>query len=138
MTDTFTPQQRSEIMSRIIGKNTSPEIAVRKILYSLGCRYRLHDRKLSGKPDVVIRRLKTVIFINGCFWHKHNCGKNVSPNTNAAFWAKKLNENVRRQKEDIVMLRKSGWKPLIFWECQTKEQGKLTNLLLKRLWIKQT
>ncbi len=133
MTDTFTPQKRSEIMSRIIGKNTSPEIAVRKILYKLGFRYRLHDRKLSGKPDIVIRRLKTVIFINGCFWHKHNCGKNVSPNTNVAFWSKKLNENVRRQKEDIVMLRKSGWKPLIFWECQTKKQGKLTNLLLKRL-----
>lgn len=136
MTDTFTLQKRSEIMSRIIGKNTSPEIAVRKILYRLGCRYRLHDRKLSGKPDIVIRRLKTVFFINGCFWHQHKgCKRQSVPKSNLDYWRNKLKFNVEKQRKDIRELKKLGWKVFIIWECETKNGQKL-HKKLKRVYEK--
>jgi len=120
-------------MSRIAGKNTKPEVVVRKVLFSLGYRYRLHVSKLPGKPDIALGKQKTAIFINGCFWHKHNCGKNVKPSTNIEFWRNKLDKNVRRQKENIKKLTYLGWKPVIIWECQTKKQNQLINLLHKRL-----
>lgn len=120
-------------MSLIAGKNTKPEVMVRKILFSLGYRYRLHVSKLPGKPDIVLGKQKTAIFINGCFWHKHNCGKNVKPSTNIKFWKNKLDENVERQKQNIKELKNLGWKPIIIWECQTKKQNRLINLLHKRL-----
>lgn len=136
MTDTFTPQKRSQIMSRIIGKNTLPEIAVRKILYNLGCRYRLHDRKLSGKPDIVIKRLKTVFFINGCFWHQHKgCKRQSIPKSNLDYWRNKLNFNVEKQRKDIRELKKLGWKVFIVWECETKNDQKL-HKKLKRIYEK--
>ena len=120
-------------MARIAGKNTKPEIVTRKMLFSLGYRYRLHVSKLPGKPDIVIGKQKAAIFINGCFWHKHNCGKNIKPNTNIAFWTKKLDENVKRQKENIKILKHLGWKPIIIWECQTRRRDELSELLHKQL-----
>lgn len=128
MTDTFTPLKRSEIMSRISGKNTFPEIAVRKILYSLGCRYRLHYNKFVGKPDIVISKLKTVIFINGCFWHQHKgCKRRSVPKSNLEYWKDKLKFNVKKQKDDIKGLRELGWKVFIIWECETKKSESLYN-----------
>lgn len=121
-------------MSRISGKNTSPELAVRKILYGLGYRYRLHGKKLCGKPDIVIRRLKTIIFINGCFWHQHGgCERNSSPKTNIEYWKPKLRRNVEKQKRDIKQLEKSGWKTLIIWECETKNYKNLLKKIQKYL-----
>lgn len=133
MTDVFTKKKRSQIMSQISGKNTKPELAVRKTLFQLGYRFRLHDKTLPGSPDIVLKRIKTAIFVNGCFWHKHDCGKNVSPNENPVFWSKKLKENVNRQKTNITKLKLLGWKPLILWECQINKSNRLENTLLKRL-----
>lgn len=133
MTDVFTKKKRSQIMSKISGKNTKPELAVRKMLFRLGYRFRLHDKTLPGSPDIVLKRIKTAIFVNGCFWHKHNCGKNVGPKKNSVFWSKKLNENVHRQKENITKLKLLGWRLLILWECQINKQNKLETILLKGL-----
>lgn len=120
-------------MSQISGKNTKPELTVRKTLFQLGYRFRLHDKTLPGSPDIVLKRIKTAIFVNGCFWHKHDCGKNISPNENSVFWSKKLKENVNRQKTNITKLKLLGWKPLILWECQINKSNRLENTLLKRL-----
>lgn len=126
MADTFSISKRSEIMSRITGKNTSPELAVRKVLSSLGGKYRLHDKKLFGKPDIVIKRLKTVFFINGCFWHQHTgCKRKSVPKSNKDYWEIKLKNNVLKQKQDIIKLKKLGWNVFIVWECETKNQYKL-------------
>lgn len=133
MTDVFTKKKRSQIMSKISGKNTKPELAVQKTLFQLGYRFRLHDKTLPGSPDIVLKRIKTAIFVNGCFWHKHNCGKNVVPKRNSVFWSKKLNENARRQKTNITKLKLLGWRPLILWECQINKQNKLEKILLKGL-----
>ncbi len=130
MTDTFTPQKRSEIMSRISGKNTSPELAVRKILFSLGFKYRLHDRKLSGKPDIVVTRLRIAFFVNGCFWHQHKgCKRQSVPKSNVDYWTNKLKFNVEKQNADIKKLKKIGWKVFVVWECETKNRIKLFNKL---------
>lgn len=133
MSDVFTKEKRSLIMSLIAGKHTKPEIIVRKTLFSLGYRYRLHVAKLPGKPDIVIGGINTVVFVNGCFWHRHNCGKNVVPVVNSKFWKKKLDDNVQRQKKNIRELKRLGWKPVVVWECQTKKRDKLINLLRKQL-----
>lgn len=108
-------------MARISGKNTIPEITVRKILYSLGCRYRLHVKNLPGKPDIVIRKLKTILFINGCFWHQHpGCKRQSMPKSNLDYWGKKLKTNINKQEQDIQKLKDLGWNIYIIWECETK------------------
>jgi len=136
MTDTFTTLRRSEIMSRITAKNTAPEKLVRKILFGLGCRYRLHDKKLAGRPDIVIKRRKAVVFVNGCFWHQHRgCKRQFIPKSNKEYWIDKLKNNVKRQKNDIRNLEREGWKVFIIWECQTKNRLKLINRI-KQLYEK--
>lgn len=128
MSDTFSPSKRREIMARITGKNTIPEIAVRKILYGLGYRYRLHVRNLPGKPDIVIRKLKTIFLINGCFWHQHpGCKRRSVPKSNLEYWNNKLKANIRKQKQDINKLKKLGWNIHIIWECETKKYQNLLN-----------
>ena len=123
MTDTFTKSERSEIMSRISSKHTSPEIVVRKALYRLGFRYRLHDKKLPGKPDIVIKQAKTAIFVNGCFWHQHKgCKRRSVPKSNLKYWKGKLKANVERQRADIKELKRLGWKIFIVWECEAKRE----------------
>lgn len=121
MTDVHTPEQRHRNMSAIKSKNTKPEIQVRQLIYSMGYRYRLHRKDLPGKPDLVFPKYKKVIFINGCYWHMHNCryGK-VVPKTNAEFWKTKRESNVVRDKKNRKDLKKSGWKYMIIWECQIK------------------
>jgi len=136
MTDTFTKTKRKEIMSRICSKNTSPEITVRKELYGLGLRYRLHDKKLPGKPDIVIKGAKVAVFVNGCFWHQHKgCKRRSIPKSNLDYWEGKLKSNVEKQKKDVKKLRKNGWNIFIIWECETKKPGELLDQV-KRVYEK--
>ena len=131
--DNLTKKQRKKCMTKITSKNTKPELLVRKALTEKGIRYRLHVKKLPGKPDIVISRLKTVIFINGCFWHQHkNCKYSVMPKTNKSYWTPKLKRNMQKQKDDIKQLKKEGWKVNIFWECQLKS-NKLVNQKVSRI-----
>ena len=114
MTDTFTPAQRSACMSAIRGKDTSPERTVRSILHRLGFRFSLHRTDLRGKPDIVMPRFRTAVFVHGCYWHMHTCKRGRSvPTTNAAFWRAKRNRNRERDREVIASLRHSGWRVVI-------------------------
>jgi len=116
--DTLTKEQRSERMSRVKGKNTTPEIFVRRLVFSLGYRYRLHVQTLAGKPDLVFKKIKKVIFVHGCFWHLHKCNKYRIPKTRLGFWLQKLESNYQRDKKNLHILRKGGWKILTLWECE--------------------
>src|SRR5258708_3590076 len=122
MTDVLTPEQRSRCMAAIKRKHTKPELKVRALVRQLGLLYKLHRKSLSGKPDLVLPKSKTVIFVHGCFWHMHRCryGK-VVPATNAEFWQKKRLRNVARDKRNRNELRKQGWKVVIVWECWTRK-----------------
>jgi DNA mismatch endonuclease Vsr len=108
-------------MSRIKGKNTRPEMVIRKWLWRNGFRYRLHNKNLPGRPDIVFSGKKRAIFINGCFWHRHNCKYFRWPATNKAFWKKKINDNVRRDSANNSLLKEKGWKFIIIWECQIRK-----------------
>ena len=122
MADIKSKEARSKNMSAIRGKNTKPEIIVRKYLFSKGFRYRINVSQLPGKPDIVLSKYKTVIFINGCFWHLHeNCKYFVWPKQNDNFWRNKINSNVERDKRNYYALVAAGWKVLIIWECQLKQ-----------------
>lgn len=116
--DVHSPEQRSYNMSRIKSKNTKPELLVRKWLWSQGYRYRLHQNNLPGKPDIVFIRHKKVVFVNGCFWHKHDCKYFKWPRTNIESWKKKINENVRRDQKNYQALIANGWNYYIVWECE--------------------
>ncbi len=105
-------------MSKIGGKNTKPEILVRKFLFSKGFRYRINVKTLPGKPDIVLPKYKTVIFINGCFWHGHNCKKGKLPSSNIDFWRKKISNNKSRDDKNSDLLIKLGWKVIIIWQCE--------------------
>ncbi|HCC50870.1 MAG TPA: very short patch repair endonuclease [Porphyromonadaceae bacterium] len=119
MADIFTKERRSEIMSRIKSRDTKPEIVLRKKLFSQGYRYRINYKKLPGKPDIVLSKYKTVIFVHGCFWHGHEGCKDAHlPKTNVAFWEKKINENINRDKKVIELLEQKGFNVLVVWECQ--------------------
>ena len=110
-------------MSMIKGKDTKPEINVRKYLFSKGYRFRLHVKELPGKPDIVLSKYKTIILINGCFWHGHkNCRYFKLPITNREFWKEKIEKNIERDKKNKYLLEKQGWKVLVIWECQLKNQ----------------
>lgn len=125
MVDVLTREQRSALMARIRGKNTQPELLVRKLAHSLGYRFRLHQRKLPGSPDIVFARLKKVILVHGCFWHRHNCGYAYVPKTRRKFWAQKFANNISRDRRDRIALRRAGWDVLVIWECQTKSSDLL-------------
>lgn len=105
-------------MSRIKSGNTAPEIAVRSILHRLGYRFRLHDRSLPGRPDIVLKRHRAIVFVHGCFWHRHRgCKFAYAPKSNVAFWTTKFEGNVARDKEALRRLRRDGWRVLVVWEC---------------------
>lgn len=108
-------------MSRIRSKNNAPEEKVRKFLFSKGFRYRKNDKNLPGCPDIVLPKYKTVIFVNGCFWHKHNCKRFVWPSSNEEYWKKKILRNVERDEINIKELKELGWKVLVVWECELKK-----------------
>lgn len=122
MPDVMTPEQRSSCMSHIRSKNTKPEILVRKALFRRGFRYRINVSGLPGKPDIVLPKYRTVIFVNGCFWHGHSgCRYFVLPKTNSTFWEQKIRSNQQRDKDDKVILESMGWQVLTIWGCQLKK-----------------
>ena len=119
MSDIMTPEQRSRCMSHIHSKNTKPEILVRKELFRRGYRYRINVSNLPGKPDIVLPKYKTVIFVNGCFWHGHEgCKYFVLPKTNAVFWENKIRQTQQRDASAILALHNIGWKIIVIWECE--------------------
>ena len=121
MADTMTPEQRSRCMSAVKGKDTKPEMIVRKYLFSKGLRYRLHVRSLPGNPDIVLPKYKTVVFINGCFWHGHEgCKYYRLPKTNIDFWESKITNNKNRDCQNEIKLEELGWRVIRFWECEIK------------------
>jgi len=135
MADVHSPTVRSYNMSMIKGKNTKPEIIVRKFLYSKGFRFRLQRKDLPGKPDIVLPKYRTAIFINGCFWHGHkNCKYFVVPKTRTDWWLNKINGNTVNDKRKIRLLRNDKWRVIVLWECQLKKNKlfkTLDKLILK-------
>lgn len=131
MADTLTRERRSWNMSRIRAKNTAPELFVRSFLHKEGFRFRLHAANLPGKPDVVLPRYKTVLFIHGCFWHRHkSCKYAYTPKTRKKFWQKKFSNNVDRFKKVRKMLIRLGWKIIVIWECKASSIEALTRQLV--------
>lgn len=123
MADVHDPETRSYNMSRIKGADTKPEEIVRKYLFSKGFRYRKNDKRYPGKPDIVLPKYKTAIFINGCFWHKHEgCKYFKWPKTNAEFWTDKITRNVERDKQNYAELESQGWHVLVIWECELRKR----------------
>lgn len=122
MADNHTKEARSQNMSRIRSKDTKPEEKVRKYLFSKGFRYRKNVRTLPGCPDIVLSKYKTVIFVNGCFWHKHDCPRFVWPSSNEAYWIPKIQRNVERDESNKRQLISMGWNVLVVWECQLKKK----------------
>ena len=134
MADTFTKSKRSEIMSRIGGKDTAPELRVRRLLHSLGFRFRLHCEDLPGKPDIVLPRHRKIMLIHGCFWHGHSgCPRAALPTTNTSFWEKKISGNIARDRKVQLELCSLGWELLVLWQCQLKSVELLSKRLLRFL-----
>lgn len=121
-------------MSRVKGRDTKPEILVRSIVHRLGYRFRLHGKKLPGRPDVVLPRHRKVIFVHGCFWHGHlGCRRAARPSTNSEFWDKKIDGNIARDAINIGALHQAGWKVLVVWQCAMKDREQLENTLAEFL-----
>lgn len=119
MTDFLSPKERSERMARIKGSNTRPEIALRTVLHGLGLRYRLNGAGLPGKPDIVFPRYKAVVFVHGCFWHRHSsCSIATTPKSNTEFWVEKFEKNVARDDRVTGLLHSAGWRVFVVWECE--------------------
>jgi DNA mismatch endonuclease (patch repair protein) len=136
MADVHTPEQRSFNMRQIKGKNTKPEMLVRKFLHANGFRYKLHDKRLPGKPDIVLPKYNTVIFVHGCFWHGHtNCKYFVVPKTRTDWWLNKINSNIANDAKAAKALKKEGWKIIYLWECNLKgvKGEKTLQKLLKKI-----
>ena len=136
MADVHSKEIRSYNMSRIKGKNTKPEMLVRKFLHANGYRYKLHDKSLPGKPDIVLPKYKTVIFVHGCFWHGHsNCKYYVVPKSRTDWWLNKINGNIVNDTKALKALKKEGWKIITIWECNLKSAKveRTLNTLLKEL-----
>lgn len=125
MADFLSPSERSERMSRIRGKDTRPELALRRVLHGLGFRYRLHGAGLPGKPDLIFPRYRTVVFVHGCFWHRHEgCNIATTPKSNTSFWLEKFQKNVDRDHRVSAQLEARGWLVLIAWECELSSAAK--------------
>ena len=124
-------EQRSRNMSAIKSKNTKPEIKVRKVLHSMGYRFRLHSKDLPGSPDIVLPKYKTVIFVHGCFWHRHeNCKYASTPKTRKDFWNKKFKENIKRDSEIQDKIKNLDWRSVVIWECETKNIENLRDKII--------
>jgi len=136
MADIMTPKQRSRCMSRVRGKDTTPEIYIRKMLWAAGFRYRLKSN-LPGKPDIVLKKHMAAIFVHGCFWHSHEgCPKSKLPATRKEFWTNKISSNIVRDKRNIAELKKRGWRVAVVWECSIKNQdSKKATVLSLSNWI---
>ncbi len=134
MADSISKERRSWNMSRIKSKDTSPELYVRSTLHQAGFRFRLHVKEMPGKPDIVLPKYKTVIFVHGCFWHRHpGCSRSTTPSSNTDYWKTKFERNVERDKKEKEKLHNEGWNVVIIWECEVKEKTKETISFLKKL-----
>ena len=122
MADTKTPAERSENMSRIRSTNTKPEEIVRKYLFSHGFRYRKNDKRYPGKPDIILPKYHTIIFVNGCFWHMHGCSRSRLPRSNQEYWKSKIERNIQRDAENQQKPEADGWKVIVVWECELKKR----------------
>jgi len=124
--DKFSPEKRSAIMAKIKGRDTKPELVVRRLVYAMGYRYRLHRQDLPGKPDLAFLGRRKVIFVHGCFWHQHpSCKRSSRPTTNQPFWDEKLDANIERDRQSLDAYAQMGWKVLTIWECETKNPDTL-------------
>lgn len=129
MTDVVDEETRSRMMAGIKGKNTSPELLVRRYLHAAGLRFRLHDRRLPGSPDLAFPGLKVALLVHGCFWHRHtDCPFATTPKTRADFWQRKFSANVARDRRNLDALTAAGWKPVIVWECELNHDSALDEL----------
>jgi DNA mismatch endonuclease (patch repair protein) len=117
-------------MGSVRQRNTGPEVVIRKALHRLGFRYRLNDKKLPGSPDIVLSKYRTVVFVHGCFWHRHGCNKTTTPSTRKKFWEAKFNANINRDAQNIKSLKKNGWRVMVVWECEISKNLEVT---LKRV-----
>lgn len=132
--DVVSPEQRSAMMSRIRGRDTKPELVVRRLAHALGYRFRLHRRELPGAPDLVFPGRRKVVFVHGCFWHRHpGCRFAYRPKSNIGFWEKKFESNIERDARVLRVLRESGWSPLVIWECETSDLSALAARLKSHL-----
>lgn len=132
--DRISRGHRSWNMSRIRGRDTKPEVAVRSVLHRLGFRFRLHRRDLPGRPDIVLARHRAIVFVHGCFWHRHaRCRFAYQPKTNSAFWSQKFKSNVVRDQRDRRRLRGLGWRVIVVWECQATDRATLGKRLVAAL-----
>ncbi|WP_307614393.1 very short patch repair endonuclease [Variovorax boronicumulans] len=135
--DKISPEQRSRNMAAVRGRDTGPELAVRKMLHGLGLRFRLHRPGLPGTPDIVLPRHYSVVLVHGCFWHGHTCPRGRVPSSNTAFWLSKLGRNKKRDAEQAKALRALGWRVFIVWECETKEPQRLRRRLAKWFQVEE-
>ncbi|MGJ0429049.1 very short patch repair endonuclease [Methylobacter sp.] len=131
--DTWLPEIRSAAMAKVRSKNTKPELTIRRLLFALGYRYRLHRVDLPGKPDLVFQGRRKVIFVHGCFWHSHNCPKGRKPKSNEAFWVKKLRRNKERDLDNLRKLSGMGWSVCVVWECELRNIEAVKTKLIKFL-----
>jgi len=141
MTDNISKEKRSWNMSKILAKNTKPEIIVRSVLHKAGYRFRLHVSTLPGKPDIVLAKYKTVVFVNGCFWHRHvGCKYTYTPKSRIEFWEEKFRRNIERDQFNKRSLEQLGWKVVTVWECETENEHILEEQLkmFLPLYIKST
>lgn len=134
MSDVFSPEKRSEVMGRVRGKNTGPELRVRKLLWRLGARYRLHRRDLPGSPDVAMPGRRLAVFVHGCFWHGHSCPRGArKPRQNADYWRAKLERNQERDAAACAALQAGGWRVETVWECELRDGPALEERLRRLL-----
>ncbi len=130
MTDVFSTQERSAIMAKVKSGNTRPELVIRSMIHRMGYRFRLHRRDLPGSPDIVLPKLRKVIFVHGCFWHGHEgCPRSARPVQNAVFWDKKLSRNIQRDNANLSKLEELGWTCLIIWTCEMKDRERVSRRL---------
>lgn len=134
MVDIYSPEKRSDIMSRVRGGDTKPELIVRSLLHRMGFRFRLRRKDLPGRPDIILPRYKKVVFVHGCFWHQHpGCRKATIPKTRYEWWEAKLNRNSQRDKEVCESLSQIGWDQLVIWECELSQINVVTDKLRRFL-----
>lgn len=131
--DTVDRKTRSKIMKSVPQKDTKPEMRLRKALHGMGFRYRLHDKKLPGSPDMVFPKYKVVVFVHGCFWHRHGCKYTTTPSTRKEFWQAKFKANIERDKRNIRYLKEAGWRVMVVWECVIKGENADIESMLKEV-----
>ena len=134
MVDNLSRKRRSWNMSRVRCKDTKPELVVRSVLHQSGYRFRLHVKGLPGKPDIVLRKYRTVVFVHGCFWHRHkHCPDASVPKSRTEFWVQKFTSNVKRDRGNKVALQRNGWKVIVVWECEAAKQDRLAARLRRTI-----